>query len=286
MTNHSAPVLTPEFVERGYNNRAAVPDHQRWFATWAKLSNAARDRYRPRLDLRYGANPKETLDLFVPSGRSRGTFVFIHGGYWRALDKSDFAFVAGPMLEQGIAVANVNYDLCPDVSIATIVDECRRAVAWVAREGGKHGVAPDAIVVGGHSAGGHLAAMMVATDWGALGSARSPLAGALTLSGVHDLSPMPLFSFNADFKLDADEARRLSPALLAPRADVPILCAVGAAETSEFVRQTKLLWDVWPQNRPRGAAGPLLVPGKHHFDVVVDHADAGSALTQATLALF
>ena len=101
MTDRSAPILTPEFVERGYNNRAAVPDHQRWFATWAELSNAARDRYRPRLDLRYGSNPKETLDLFVPSGRPRGTFVFIHGGYWRALDKSDFRFVAGPAAGAG-----------------------------------------------------------------------------------------------------------------------------------------------------------------------------------------
>jgi arylformamidase len=282
----SAPVLTPEFVERGYNNRAAVPDHPQWFARWAQLSAAARDEFRPQHDLRYGPNPKETLDLFVPSGKPRGTFVFIHGGYWRSLDKSDFAFVAGPMLAQGIAVANVNYDLCPDVPIATIVDECRRALAWVAREGDRHGAASGAIVVGGHSAGGHLAAMMVATDWAAQGLPRAPLVGALTLSGVHDLSPMPLFSFNSDLKLDAAEARRLSPALMSPRAPVPVLCAVGAAETSEFVRQTQLLWDAWPQNRPAGAAGPLVIPGKHHFDVVVDHANPGSALTRATLALF
>jgi arylformamidase len=282
----SEPVLTPEFVERGYNNRAAVPDHPKWFVRWAELSAAAKARFRPQLDLRYGPNPKETLDLFLPDGKPRGTFVFIHGGYWRALDKSEHAFVAGPMLAQGIAVANVNYDLCPDVSIATIVDECRRAVTWVVREGARHGAAPDAVVVGGHSAGGHLAAMMAATDWSALGLPRAPLAGAVTLSGVHDLAPMPLFSFNADFKLDADEARRLSPALMRPTTAAPVLCAVGAAETSEFVRQTELLWDAWPDNRPRGSTGPLLIPGRHHFDVVVDFADPGSALTRATLALF
>lgn len=282
----TAPVLTPEFVERGYNNRAAVPDHAKWFARWAELSAATKAQFPPQLDLRYGPNPKETLDLFVPEGKPRGTFVFIHGGYWRALDKSDHAFVAAPMLAQGIAVANVNYDLCPDVSIATIVDECRRAVAWVVREGARHGAAPEALVVGGHSAGGHLAAMMVATDWSALGLPRAPLAGAVTLSGVHDLSPMPLFSFNADFKLDAAEARRLSPALMRPGAPVPVLCAVGASETSEFVRQTQLLWDAWPDHRPPGATGPLLIPGRHHFDVVADFADPGSALTRATLALF
>lgn len=286
MNATATPNLTPEFVERGYNNRAAVPDHAKWFVRWAELAAATKAQFPPQLDLRYGPNPKETLDLFVPAGKPRGTFVFIHGGYWRALDKSDHAFVAAPMLAQGIAVANVNYDLCPDVSIATIVDECRRAVAWVVREGARYGAAPDSVVVGGHSAGGHLAAMMAATDWSALGLPRAPLAGAVTLSGVHDLAPMPLFSFNADFRLDAAEARRLSPAFMRPGTPVPVLCAVGAAETSEFVRQTHLLWDAWPDNRPRGATGPLLIPGRHHFDVVVDFADPGSALTRATLALF
>jgi arylformamidase len=282
----AAPELTPEFVERGYNNRAAVPDHPQWFARWAQLSAEAKARYQPTLDLRYGPNPKETLDLFVPAGKPRGTFMFIHGGYWRALDKSDHAFVAGPLLQQGIAVANVNYDLCPDVSIATIVDECRRALAWLAHEGVRHGASTDAVVVGGHSAGGHLAAMMVATDWSAPGLPRTPLTAAVTLSGVHDLTPMPMFSLNVDLKLDLDEARRLSPSLLAPRTPVPVLCAVGAEETAEFVRQTQLLWDAWPRNRPHAAVGPLLIPGKHHFDVVVEYADPDSALTRETLALF
>ncbi len=160
--------MTPEQVERGYNNRAAVPDHLEWFARFDQWSAAARERYRPLRDLRYGPGPLETLDLFLPAGTPRGTFVFIHGGYWRALDKDDVAFVAAPFVEQGIAVANVNYDLCPAVSIAAIVDECRRAVAWTAREGPKHGAAAEDVVVGGHSAGGHLAAMMNVTDWSAL----------------------------------------------------------------------------------------------------------------------
>ena len=124
----AAPVYTPEFVERGYNNRAAVPDHPRWFAQYAQWSAAAFDRYRPARNVRYGPGPKEVLDVFAPAGKPRGTLVFLHGGYWRALDKDDFAFVAAPFVAAGIAVANVNYDLCPDVSIAAIVDECRRAV--------------------------------------------------------------------------------------------------------------------------------------------------------------
>jgi arylformamidase len=280
-----SPLLTADEVERGYNNRAAVPEHPQWFARWAELSAAARAALRPRLDLRYGPNPKETLDLFLPAVRARGTFVFVHGGYWRALDKVDHSFVAGPFVAAGIAVAVINYDLCPDVSIATIVDECRRAVLWIATEGAAHGANPGRIVVGGHSAGGHLAAMMLATDWSAIGLARDPLAGAVSLSGVHDLAPMVLFSFNADLGLDAAEAARLSPVNLAPRSRAPLLVAVGADETSEFLRQAELMWDAWPANRPAGSTGPLVLLGRHHFSVVADYADPESALTRATLAL-
>lgn len=276
---------TPEFVERGYNNRAAVPDHPLWFARYARWSAAAFDRYRPARDVRYGPGPKEVLDVFAPAGTPRGTLLFLHGGYWRALDKDDFAFVAAPFVDAGIAVANVNYDLCPAVSIAAIVDECRRAVAWTAREGAAHGAAANGIVVAGHSAGGHLAAMMLATDWAAHGFARAPLHAAVTLSGVHDLTPLVHFSFNADFKLDAAQAARLSPVGLTVEAPVPLLIACGANETSEFLRQSQLLWDAWPAVR-RPEAGPMFVAGTDHFSVVAEYADPGSALTRATLALF
>lgn len=281
-----SPQYTAEFVERGYNNRAAVPDHPQWFERWARASHEARERYAPKLDLRYGPGPLETLDLFLPVGKPRGTLMFVHGGYWRALDKSDHSFVAGPFVEEGIAVAVQNYDLCPQVTIATIVDETRRCVAWLAREGAKHGANPTNIVVAGHSAGGHLAAMMLATPSSGFGFERHPVAGAVSLSGVHDLAPMVQFSFNADFRLDDAQAARLSPALLpvAPRA--PILAAVGADETSEFLRQAQLLWDAWPANRPAGADAPLAIPGRHHFSVVYDYADAQSLLTRRTLALF
>jgi len=281
----TAPVYTPEFVERGYNNRAAVPDHPRFLVQYPALSNATREKYRPQRDLRYGPNPCETLDLFVPGGAPRGTFVFIHGGYWRAFTKDDFSFVAGPLVDAGLAVAVLDYDLCPTVSIATIVDECRRALSWIAREGSRHGANPDNVVVGGHSAGGHLAAMMFVTDWAAHGLERTPFVGGLTLSGVHDLAPMLKFSFNADFKLDSAEAERMSPVNFASRSGVPLLMACGADETSEFLRQTQLVWDAWPANR-RPVSAPMFIPARHHFNVVLDHTDPESALTRATLALF
>jgi len=277
--------LTPELVERGYNNRAAVADHPRFIAQYTSLSEAAREQYAPQRDVRYGPNPREVLDLFVPPGTPRGTFVFIHGGYWRALSKDDFSFVAGPMVEQGIAVAVIDYDLCPRVPISTIVDECRRAMVWVVREGPKFGAVAEPVVVAGHSAGGHLTAMMYATNWSEQGLSGEPFVGGLTLSGVHDLAPLIHFSFNEDFRLDAAEARRMSPVIHPVTTKAPLLIACGADETSEFLRQSQLLWDAWPANR-RPDSGPFYIPGKHHFSVALDHADPASALTQATLALF
>jgi arylformamidase len=282
---NGSAVLTPAEIERGYNNRAAVPDHPVWFERYARWSAEAFARYRPVRNVRYGTGPKETLDLFLPPGAPRATFAFIHGGYWRALDKDDFAFVAAPFVEQGIAVANINYDLCPGVSIATVVDECRRAVAWLARDGARHGACATNVVVGGHSAGGHLAAMMLVTDWAALGFAAPPCRAALTLSGVHDLTPLVNFSFNADFGLDLAEAHRLSPVALPMRAPMPLLMACGGSETSEFLRQTQLLWDAWPEVR-QPVSAPLFVPGADHFSVVGEYTKSDSALTQATLGLF
>jgi arylformamidase len=240
----------------------------------------------PRLDLRYGAGPKETLDLFMPPGAPLATFVFIHGGYWRAFDKADFSFVATPFVAQGIAVAVVNYDLCPDVSIATIIEQSQHAIGWIVRDGAAHGLNIAPLIVGGHSAGGHLAAMLLTTDWEAAGLERDPIAGVVSVSGVHDLAPMVLFSFNTDLKLDAAEAAQLSPVNLTPRTRTPVAIAAGADETSEFVRQSWILWERWPENRPEDMTGPLLVPDRNHFSIIADYADPASDLTRATLALF
>ena len=278
--------FTAAFVEREYNNRAAVAEHPHWLAEYARRSVLAYAGLDVRRDLRYGPGPRETLDLFVPRDRARGTFVFLHGGYWRALDKADFGFVAGPFVASGIAVANVNYDLCPAVGVHAIVEQCVRAVEWVGRDGDRHGAGGARVVVGGHSAGGHLAAMMYCTDWAARGFAAPPFHAGVSVSGVHDLTPLPLFSFNADLGLDEDSARAVSPVLLPVTVVAPLLLAVGGAETSEFIRQTRLLWEAWPMHRPAGTGAPLIVPGRHHFSIVADYAEPGSELTRATLALF
>ena len=278
-------VLPAEFVEREYNLRAAFPDHPQWFARWAADSAAARARLDSRLDVRYGEGPKQTLDLF-PAANARGTLLFIHGGYWRALDKADHSFVAPPLAASDIGVAVLNYDLCPDVAIARIVDECREAVAWLRREGPRYGLSMRRLVVSGHSAGGHLAAMLVATDWEARGLPAGTLGGALIISGVFDLEPLVQASFNVDLKLDPGRAYLVSPIHLQARTPVPVVIAAGADETSEFIRQSWLLWERWPECHPPGRRGPLFIPGKHHFSVISDLADPASELVRETLALF
>jgi arylformamidase len=286
MSTLAAPVHTPESVERGYNNRAAVPEHPVWLERWTATSRDAIAALAPRRDVRYGRGPKETLDLYLPSGTPQGTLMFIHGGWWRALDKSDHGFVAPAFVARGLAVAVVNYDLCPDVPIAGIVAQMRRALAFLVREAPRLGVPAAPLVVAGHSAGGHLTAMLHATPAAELGAATHPVHAGLSLSGVHDLAPLTLFSHNVDFKLDDATARALSPARMQPQTAASLLLAVGADETSEFLRQTELMWDAWPRNRPRGATAPMRIAERHHYSVVFDYADPESALTRATLALF
>ena len=273
------------FAERQYNLRAAFPDHAEWFARWAADSEEARAAIRVVRDVRYGAGAKQTLDLF-PAERPRGALLFIHGGYWRALDKDDHSFIAPPYVAEGIGVAVVNYDLCPDVSVAHISEECRQAVEWLIRDGAGHGVPAERLIVAGHSAGGHLTAMMFATDWRARGTSRVPISGGVSISGVFDLAPLVEVSFNCDLHLDRQSARESSPVFLAPLLDAPLLLAAGANETDEFVRQSRALWQCWPRCRPAGADGPLFVPGKHHFSVLTDFADPTSALFRRTVDMF
>lgn len=278
--------FTREFVEAGYNNRAAVADHQYWLDKWREDSAAARAAYPPLSDLRYGAGPKETLDLYLPARPARGTLLFLHGGWWRGIDKSDNSLVAPVFVDAGYAVAMPNYDLSPTVSVATIVDEARRALLWLVHEGAARSANTQRIVVGGHSVGGHLTAMLFATDWTRHGLDRVPVIGGVSLSGVHDLRPLTLYSANEDWRLSDADAVDLSPALKVPTIAAPLLIAVGADETREFVRQSQLLRDAWPAQRPPGSNAIMEIAERHHYDVLCDYAEPDSTLARATLALF
>jgi acetyl esterase/lipase len=263
-----------------YNNRARIPEHLAILQQWSDRSAAARAGLACRLDLAYGSDASERLDLFPSAEPNAPVLVYLHGGYWRALDKRDQSFVAPPFVDAGAMVVLPNYALCPAVTIEHIVMQTVRALAWVWRHAAEHGGDPARIVVAGHSAGGHLAAMLLACDWRAV-AADLPadlVQGALAISGVFELEPLRHAPFLApDLDLDAATARRLSPAAMpAPRGRLVAL--VGADESEEFLRQGELIASRWATQCER-------VPGRHHMDVLHELAAPGSRTHALALQL-
>lgn len=275
------PPLTGEFVEREYNNRALVPEHGEYFARWERDSQFVRATLPCALDLAYGPDARHRIDLF-PAASARGTLVFLHGGYWRSLDKSMFSWLAAAWVAAGINVAMPNYRLCPAVRIEQIVDDALAAVAWLFAQGPAHGVSMERVVLGGHSAGGHLAAALFATAREALAFDPARIAGGVAMSGVFDFAPMRLFSFNDDFRLDDAAVARLDLERRPRSIAAPLVVAVGGDESAEFRRQSRLLAEAW---RPQ-ARSLLVLPGVHHFGIVDALAERGQPLHDAVLALF
>jgi arylformamidase len=236
------------------------------------------------LERRYGDMPGETLDLF-PARKGDGTcMMFIHGGYWRSLDKQDFSFLAPAWVDAGVSLAVVNYDLCPKVTMEEIVRQMLRASRWLWLHAEQYGMDQDRLYVCGHSAGGHLTAMMMSALWPVF-DARLPKdlwKGGLAISGLYDLRPLPHIDFlQPDLRLDEAAALRLSPAFLPPATRCPVMTCVGGDESSEFQRQNALLGERW-----RAAfAGDIPMAGTNHFSVVDGLADQSSALFQGACRL-
>ena len=272
---------SPEFCEREYNARAAVPEHKDFLIRWASRSAMTRAKLSCYPDLAYGKGEKRTLDFF-PCTDPRGLLVFIHGGYWRGLDKNDFSFIAEPFVDRGIAVAAVNYPLCPDVSVLEIVEECAGAFAWLCKARARFGLADKPIVLAGHSAGGHLVSMLHTVDWSKRGVDTTRVGGSIAISGIYDLEPLLHTSMNADIRLDPAQVPGVSPVHLAALLERPLLLFSGAQESHEFRRQSVLLHRAWPAI----CQVPVEMPGCHHFSVVDSFADANSAAFRSALALF
>lgn len=267
--------MTAIDYEAEYNNRARVPEHVEILARWARDAELYRadalKRGRAELGLSYGDTPRQFVDLFLPeAGDSAPLALFIHGGYWRSLDPSMFSHMACGLNARGVAVAVAGYDLCPIVTIADIIEQIRRACVFLWLRFGRR------LLVSGHSAGGHLAAAMVATDWPSLyPKAPADLVPAgFAISGVFDLTPLTGLTMNQDFRLDTEEARRISP-LFWPVAPGRILDAsVGDLESSEFKRQSRTVADAWRQAKAETRYAEF--PGNHFtvIDALFDPANA------------
>ncbi len=280
----SPPAYSTDFCEREYNARAAIADHAQIFARWAEQGALTRRLKACLIDLPYGETSAEKLDLFPTSNDSAPLLVFIHGGYWRSLDKSDFSWIAPPFVREGIAVALTNYGLAPHTPMEDMVRQTLRALAWLYRNADRFGFDPERIVVAGHSAGGHLTAMAMAALWPTLADdlPGSLVKGGFAISGLYDLEPLLYAPFvNNDLKLDAARATALSPAFLPPASDAPLFTAVGGLESSEFKRQTRLIAQCWPKVFRRDVPAPQA----NHLTVMDEFAQPGSALFDAALAL-
>jgi arylformamidase len=263
-------------IETEYSPRVTVPDHAEIFARWAREAENYRadmlESGRAELGLAYGDTPRQFIDLFKPSAAETAPLaIFIHGGYWRAMDPSYHSHMARGLNERGFAVAIAGYDLCPIVTIADIIEQMRRACLFLWQRFNRR------LLVTGHSAGGHLTAAMVATDWQKLWpKAPGDLAPAgYAISGVFDLVPLVQTSMNQDFRLDAAGARRISPLHWAVPPGRALDAAVGDLESSEFKRQSRVMAETWERASARTRYAEL--PG-NHFTVIDGLADPDNAM--------
>ena len=255
--------------EAEYNNRARVPENPALMADWAKDAAVYREQHAPRSML-YGRGARHTIDFFWGSGQGP-IVVFIHGGYWQALDGSSFSHCARGLNAHGVDVAVPTYDLCPAVTVDDIIGQMRAATLELARLGRR-------LVFSGHSAGGHLAACMLATDWTALDASlpEDLIIAAYSISGLFDLVPLVQTSLNKALRLDETTAKAASPLFWQPPMHGSLDAVVGENESPEFLRQSKVMAETW------GAAGVGsrfdTIPAANHFTAIAPLADPKSAM--------
>jgi arylformamidase len=263
--------------EAEYNNRARVPAHVEIFARWTREAEdyrvEAMQGRRAELGLSYGDTQRQFIDLFSPSPDVTAPLaLFIHGGYWRSLEPAMFSHMARGINSHGIAAAVVGYDLCPDVTIAQIIEQIRHACIFLWLRTRRR------MVVYGHSAGGHLAGAMVATDWHTLypNAPADLVPAAYSISGLFDLTPLVGIAMNQDLRLDEASAREASPLFWpAPKGRV-FDAVVGGLESGEFLRQSRVVAEAW--SRAGAQARYEAIPGTNHFTVIDGLSDPESAM--------
>ena len=277
-----------EALYEQYNNRAMTPadELEAIKADQASRSDAYRAAAsRAELDVAYGPHARERLNLFLPEAENPPLLAYMHGGYWQWNDKEPFDFLAEQLVADGAAFANIEYALCPNVTMTELADQIRRALAHLWREADRFGYDRSRIVVSGHSAGGHLTAMMMATDWPSFGDGLPAdlVAAGLPISGIYDLEAVRLIPLNEAARLDVAEARALSPMFMTPATRAPMTVVVGGTESEEFHRQADDFTRAW---RDTGITADILtVPGRDHFTVLNALAEPGHELLTAAHGL-
>jgi len=271
------------WLEKQYATVPMVPDYPAIAARWARDSAEAVLRFRPGT-IAYGTGERRMIDLYRPEGAADPpVLVFLHGGYWQRRHRRDFAFIVGPWLARGVAVAMPGYPLCPEVSLAALVEDVRTAAVTLWNAAPSLGLSRRWLV-GGHSAGGHLAATLAATDWAVRGAHDLGFVGVLPSSGVFDLPPLLGTTLNVALALDCPEAMRLSALYLAPPKRLRVIAAVGGAESAEFLRQSQGLARRWA--RAGAEAAVLELPGRNHFTAQDAWGEPGGALFASGMGLF
>ncbi len=281
----SRPHYSAGELERQYDVTIGVDDVEAIQQGYREASDAVAAAGRGRLDLAYGPDPLQRLDLFPAGGSAPAPLmVYIHGGYWVGGDKIGRRFPAPVYAAAGIAWAAINYRLAPGCTMDEIVADMRGALAWLHRHAADHGIDPDRIHVAGSSAGGHLTGMALAPGWhAAYGVPEDLVKGACPMSGLFDLAPMRITSHRESLAMDAETAARNSPVLHPPAAPLPVVVAWGARESAEFRRQSE---DYAAALEAAGCEVVLLAAGGHdHFSIMGDMARPDTPLGSAMLGL-
>lgn len=260
-----------------YNNRFHVPDFETYLERWENLSRQAEKKYRVIKDVSYGNLSRECLDVFPSPKQHSKTLIFIHGGYWHLFDKSSFYFIAAAFARYNINIVLLNYPLAPAVAMDQIVASCRKAVSWLKKNVAELNGDPDQMYIAGHSAGAHLAAMLMTTEYQKNDAVS--IKGIYALSGLFNLLPIQLSKINKALQMDKTMATSSSPTYFTPVKSSSLLLAVGSKETEEFKDQSKELYNNW-QNK-NNAIKLVEVPDLNHFSILDSLYHSNSLLHKA-----
>ena len=275
-------------LDRQYNNRLQVPDYITYLERWDFLSRQTEKDFKSIKDIAYGEYERERLDIYPSSLPQSTTLIFIHGGYWQRLDKNDFQFIAKGFLSYNITTVLITYPLAPAVTIDQIVSSCRKAIQWLQQNISSFNGDPDQMYVAGHSAGGHLATMLMCTDpiaigWKELNLQSNIIKGVCAISGLHNLIPIWLSDINDVLKMDKEMAIRNSPIQLVRQLQRPLIIATGADESDEFKAQGRELYDCW---KDKSSSVQLLeIDGLNHYSILETIIDPRAPLHKAVCQL-